>query len=426
MILLGDTNCDFTGKQNDQLIDNNAKHMANIYDLFSFKQLVEQPTRITLETATIIDHIATTCARDIVGVGAHEVSLSDHFMVYCIRKFNGAVEKDHKQIKTRSMRNFKEDEFLSDVSGICWQHMFQQTDDINTLVNDWSALFSLIIEKHAPLREMRVSEKYCPWIDKDLKGLMMTRDRLKKAACKSKSPILMDSYREARNKVNSLNIQLKKQYFSTKISECKGNMKESWKTINELLNKRSKSCNIDCIKDSGNAIVNRKEISNTMNNFFCTIGEKLASKIDATPNPLLSGDYGDTNNNVGFRFRTIEVQEIRDALAKAKTSKSFGNDNISCYFLKLALPFIENSLAFLFNTSLVTSQFPDTWKLARVTPIFKEGDKLKSRIIGLFRFYQSFQGSLKDLWPTNCTNTWLLFLGTVWLFTPSFYSNMFA
>ena len=324
MIFLGDKNCDFTGKQNDQLIDNNAKHMANIYDLFSFKQLVEQPTRVTLETATIIDHIATTCARDIVGVGVHEVSLSDHFMVYCIRKFNGAVEKDHKQIKTRSMRNFKEDEFLSDVSGICWEHMFQQTDDINTLVNDWSALFSLIIEKHAPLREMRVFEKYCPWIDKDLKGLMMSRDRLKKAACKSKSPILMDSYRQARNKVNSLNIKLKKQYFSTKISECKENMKESWKTINELLNKRSKSCNIDCIKDSGNAIVNRREISSTMNNFFCAIGEKLASKINAIPNPLLSGDYGDINNNVGSMFRTIEIQEIRMHLPRLKLQRALG------------------------------------------------------------------------------------------------------
>ena len=32
-------------------------------------------------------------------------------------------------------------------------------------------------------------------------------------------------------------------------------------------------------------------------------------------------------------------------------------------------------MACLFNTSLVTSQFPDSWKLARVIPIFKEGDK---------------------------------------------------
>ena len=56
-------------------------------------------------------------------------------------------------------------------------------------------------------------------------------------------------------------------------------MKESWKTINEVLNKRSKSCNIDCIKDSGNAIVNKKDISNAMKSFFCTIGEKLALNV---------------------------------------------------------------------------------------------------------------------------------------------------
>ena len=136
MILLGATNCDFTRRQDDQLIGNNTKHMANIYELFSFKQLVEEPTRICLETATIIDHIATTCAGHIVKAGVHEVSLSDHFMVHWIRKFNGAVEKDHKLIKTRSMKHFKEEEFLSDVSGICWEHMFQQTDNINALVND--------------------------------------------------------------------------------------------------------------------------------------------------------------------------------------------------------------------------------------------------------------------------------------------------
>ena len=96
--------------------------MVNSYDLFSFKQLVEEPTRVTLETATIIDHIATTYAVNIVESGVHKVSLSDHFMVYCIRKFDGAVKKDHKQIKTR---NCEEQDFLSDVSNIRWEHMFQ-------------------------------------------------------------------------------------------------------------------------------------------------------------------------------------------------------------------------------------------------------------------------------------------------------------
>ena len=100
---------------------------------------------------------------------------------------------------------------------------------------------------------------------------MRTRDRIKTAALKSKSRILMDAYRQARNRIKSLNIQLKRQYFSAKISECKGNMKESWKTVNWLLSKRSKFCNIDCLKGSEHIFVNKKAISNAMKNFFCAI-----------------------------------------------------------------------------------------------------------------------------------------------------------
>ena len=146
------------------------------------------------------------------------------------------------------MKDFKESDFLPSVSSIYWEEIFQWTDASNKLVNDWPTLFSLVIEKHAPLWEMSVSEKYCSWIDKDRKCLMLTRDRLKKAALKSKSPILMNSYRHARNGVNSLNIQLKRQYFTRRMSECKENMKKSWKMINELSNKRSKTCNIDFSK----------------------------------------------------------------------------------------------------------------------------------------------------------------------------------
>ena len=93
IILLGDTNCDLTTKQADQHIDNDTRHVTSLYELFSFNQLIKEPTRVTLDTSSIIDHIATTRARNIVKSGVHEVSMSDHYMVYCIRKFNGAVEK---------------------------------------------------------------------------------------------------------------------------------------------------------------------------------------------------------------------------------------------------------------------------------------------------------------------------------------------
>ena len=135
-------------------------------------------------------------------------------------------------------------------------------------------------------------------------------------------------------------------------------MKETWKIVNQVLNKRSNSSSIDSLKGSGSDLVHKEDISNTMNEFFCSIGKDLADDIAPAHNPLLSGDYEVNANKAKFHFKTIEVQEIRDALAKIKPSKSFGINNVICYFLKLALPFIENFIASLFNTSLVASQFP--------------------------------------------------------------------
>ena len=146
IIFLGDTNCDLAKKSSDQTLDNDAKHISGLYELFSFKQLIKEPTRVSLDTATVIDHVATTCPRNIMKSGVHKVSLSDHYMVYCIRKFNGAVEKSYKTIKTRKMKHFNEEAFLANVSGICWEQMLTETDDINFLVSYWSEMFYLIIE----------------------------------------------------------------------------------------------------------------------------------------------------------------------------------------------------------------------------------------------------------------------------------------
>ena len=101
----------------------------------------------------------------------------------------------------------------------------------------------------------------------------------------------MESYRQIRNKVNALGVQLKKQHYTNRISASKGNKKESWNTINEFLNKRSKSSSIVCLKESGTETRDKKDVSNAMNNVFCTIGRDLEDKIQPAANPLLSGEY---------------------------------------------------------------------------------------------------------------------------------------
>ena len=69
---------------------------------------------------------------------------------------------------------------------------------------------------------------------------------------------------------------------------------------------------------------------------------------------LLCTDFDVNDKYTVFSFRSVNVQDTRNALAKMKITKIFGNDNLSYFFLKLALPFVESSLAIMFNTSIET------------------------------------------------------------------------
>ena len=201
------------------------------------------------------------------------------------------------------------------------------------------------------------------------------QEQAEKAAVRGNSQLPLSSYGHVRNKVNKLNNELKRQYFSEKIILHQGNIRESWKLINQVLKKRSKSTNNNNFCTSDGVIVNKQKIADTMNGYFCSVRKYLAEKIEYAPNPLLSVDYNMKPKEKCFRFKTIDVRNIRDAIGNIKISKGFGTDNISSYFLKLAIPYIENSLAYIFNTSPESGRFPDDWKTARVTPIFKGGEK---------------------------------------------------
>ena len=144
---------------------------------------------------------------------------------------------------------------------------------MNSAVEEWTHILSLIIEKYAPLRTMSVLDKFTPWLTTKLKKLARLRDKLKIAAVKNESSILMSSYRHLRNKVSNLNKQLKRDYFSNKIASYRGNLKDSWKTINQLQNKRSKTTNIDSVKVDDHVINEPAQVSRAVNDYFCNIGK---------------------------------------------------------------------------------------------------------------------------------------------------------
>ena len=140
----------------------------------------------------------------------------------------GHLQKNHKLILCRKLKNSNCQNFLNDVSNMPWDIIVTSCRTLDENIDEFIEALALLIERHAPHQLRRVSQKYCPWLTSEFNKLRKSReDKLKKAAIKSKSNYLMASYRHVRNKVDSLNKKLKKDYYSNKIQENVGNIKQT-------------------------------------------------------------------------------------------------------------------------------------------------------------------------------------------------------
>ena len=60
-----------------------------------------------------------------------------------------------------------------------------------------------------------------------------------------------------------------------------------------------------------------------------------------------------------------------------KDNKSPGYDSINAKFLKISSPFIAPILSKIFNSMLKSGLYPDELKIAKVIPIYENGDATK-------------------------------------------------
>ena len=193
------------------------------------------------------DHIASNIASNVIESVVPKLGLSDQYLVHAIRGFRGNLPCNHKIIKTRKMKNFNEELFFNDLAAINWQRILIYSREINEVVQNWKSILSLAIDKYAPLIERRVSDKSTPWLNPEIKKMLRTRDKLKTAAIKSRSNILMEAYKRVRNTTNAMNSKFKKECSTDKIHSCDGNIKDTWSTINMLINKRPKTTMISSL-----------------------------------------------------------------------------------------------------------------------------------------------------------------------------------
>ena len=114
--------------------------MRSFYDSFWFKLLINEPTRVTLDTKTLIGHIAIPDPKNVVDSGVIRLGTSDHYAVFCVRKFTGKLLKSPKIFVTRQLKNFSKNAFIEALQHVYWDDLLD-IDDPTMMVQLWTKVF---------------------------------------------------------------------------------------------------------------------------------------------------------------------------------------------------------------------------------------------------------------------------------------------
>ena len=144
------------------------------------------------------------------------------------------------------------------------------------------------------------------------------------------------------------------------------------RNISQIINKSSKTTNVTSVKLNDDIVTDSGGMAEIFNNCFTGVGIYLSKQVPEGPGRF--EDYIKPVNSI-FQFKIISVREVEVVLSELQTSKSCGPDKISATLLKNFCEISAHYLTLIYNCSLVTGIFPDDWKLARVSPIYKSGDK---------------------------------------------------
>ena len=219
---------------------------------------------------------------------------------------------------------------------------------------------------------MRVRSRSSPWITAELKDLMHNRDILKIKAIKTNDPNDWAVFKKQRNLVNK-QVRLAKQvYYQNIFNKHTSDSRKTWQTIKELTSRKSGKMSVTSLKVNGLTITNPLELSNEFNNHFANTGPKLASEIDCDSSSYQRYLAGTDKR---FELQPTNPNKVFSLLNKLDKSKATGLDTISTRFVRECADLICVPICDIFNQSISQGKFPDDWKYARVTPLFKQGNR---------------------------------------------------
>ena len=273
----------------------------------------------------------------------------------------------------RSFKNYSLERFNNNITRAPWS-VLETFDDPHDKLHAFNLLFNEILDRHAPLKTIRLRGRPNPYITDEICDLMATRDRWTRKFKQTKEPLAWSSYRSYCQQVKWKICLAEKEFMVQQVKEDGNNTNIMWKAIRSCIPKKSASQSFF----SGDATT----VANKFNDFFVNISKNTIQKIstlaaqfqcEAHDSLFTPWEYPVSEQ---FVFdANVNINQVQKIIKSMAPNKSPGINKIPLRVIKDCLLAIVPSITSIIDATFLSAQFLNAWKIAELTPILKDGDQ---------------------------------------------------
>lgn len=181
-VIMGDMNIDYLNKKCSQV-----KLLKGLEKQFGLTQIIEHPTRVTLQKTSLID-LCLTNTLNISNHGTLTYFLSDHFPIYLVKKTK-KQEKKSCRFSGRSYVNYSLEAYREMLYQIDRQNIMQE-ENPDILWDSVITSLTHIADLLCPVKEFHITNQRPVYFTKDLVEFIKERDTILRIAIKKKDKFL--------------------------------------------------------------------------------------------------------------------------------------------------------------------------------------------------------------------------------------------
>ena len=361
VFIMGDINIDFLDNQNVH-----TKKLKEFLTQTGLTNLIKKPTRFSSNKNSLIDHIYTN-SNVILSYGVLDINVSDHEMVYVVRK-KPKVSYVTSKFEGRSYRNYNRERFIDDLNQQDWGN-YNTLDDPNEI---WSKFYNNVIQSidiMCPLKTYNIKKIKEIWVTNEMLELIHNKDLALRKAKRTKLSEDWKIARRLRNDCVSMVRKAKADYIQNELHENISDSKKFWKQIKNIIpNQSGGGDRIKLVNHENGNTIKEADTADFINNFFTNVGPNLSR--DMNKEWRYQGTVADRH----LSDIILNTEEILKFTKEINIYKSSSVPHLSTKILKEAFMSQLPRLQYLFEQILKSCTFPLIWKMATVIPLKKAGN----------------------------------------------------